>query len=102
MLHFGLPGPATFDRIFVGGLPRGTTEPELRHAFAVAGADVGTIAFVLDRVTGVQRGFAFVDLVVRVHTSTDSLAIERLCSARVDGCALDIQGVPDRRVRRFA
>jgi RNA recognition motif len=95
-------GPASFDRIFVGGVPRGTTEPELRRAFAVAGADVGTIEFVIDRVTGIQRGFAFVGLLGRMHTSADALAIERLRSTTLDGCTLDIQGVPDRRVRRFA
>jgi hypothetical protein len=76
------------------GAPRGTTEPELRHAIAVAGADVGTIAFILDRVTGVQRGFAFVDLLVRMHTSTDSVAIGRLRSARATVKPWSSEGSP--------
>ena len=102
MISLAQYGPGSFDRIFVGGVPRGTTEPQLRHAFAVAGADVGTIAFVVDRVTGIQRGFAFVDLLETMHTSADALAIDRLRSTTVDGCVLDIRGVPDRPVRRFA
>ncbi len=90
-------GPASFDHIFVGGIPRGTTEPELRAAFALAGVVVGAIEFVVDRTTGVQRGFAFVGLLARVDTRTDGPELEQLRSAMLDGRALDIQGVEARR-----
>ena len=94
-----MQGPASFDRIFVGGIPRGTTQPELRAAFALAGVVVGAIEFVVDRTTGVQRGFAFVDLLARIDTRTDAPELARLRSAMLDGRALDIQGVDARRVR---
>jgi hypothetical protein len=89
----------SFDRIFVGGVPRGTTEPELRAAFAFAGIDVGDIDLVLDRVTGVQRGFAFAGLLVRVDTRTDALALRQLRAATLGGRALDVQGLPPPRLR---
>ena len=92
-----LRASAAFDRIFVGGVPRGTTEPQLRAAFAVAGIDVGLVEFVVDRVTGLQRGFAFVDLCLPISTSTDTPAFGQVCSATLAGHALDIQAVPARR-----
>lgn len=91
--------PASFDRIFVGGVPRGTTEPELRAAFLLAGTDVGDIDLVVDRVTGLPRGFAFVGLLVRVDTRTDALALRQLRSAILDGRMLDVQGLPPPRPR---
>ena len=90
--------PVSFDRVFVGGVPRGTTEPELRAAFALAGTDVGDIDFVLDRVTGLQRGFAFVGLLVRVDTRTDAIALRQLRAATLGGRALDVQGLPPQRL----
>ena len=92
-------GPASFDHIFVGGIPRGTTEPELRAAFALAGVVVGAIEFVVDRTTGVQRGFAFVGLLARIDTRTDAPELVQLRSAMLDGRALDIQGAEARRLR---
>lgn len=86
-------GPESFDRIFVGGIPRGTTEPQLRAAFALAGVVVGAIEFVVDRTTGVQRGFAFVRLLARIDTRTDARELVQLRSTMLDGRALDVQGV---------
>lgn len=94
--------PESFDAIFVGGVPRGTTEPELRAAFAIAGTDVGDIDLVLDRVTGLQRGFAFVGLLVRVDRLTDGLFLRQLRSAALGGRVLDVQGVPAPRRLRWA
>jgi hypothetical protein len=91
--------PVSFDRIFVGGVPRGTTELELRAAFALAGADVGDIDLVLDRVTGLQRGFAFVGLLVRVDARTDAIALRQLHAATLGGRAFDVQGLPPLRPR---
>jgi len=93
-----MTGPASFDHIFVGGLPRGTTEAELRAAFAYAGTEVGVIELVIDRVTGTQRGFAFVSLLARLEIAADELLLDRLRSATLDGRVLDVQGVPERRL----
>ena len=94
-----MQGPASFDHIFVGGIPRGTTEPELRAAFALAGVVVGAIQFIVDRATGVQRGFAFVGLLARIDIRMDSRELVQLRSATLDGRALDVQGLPTRRLR---
>ena len=99
MLPFALSSPLSFSRIFVGGVPRGTTEPELRGAFASAGTEVGAIEFVVDRSTGVQRGFAFIDLGRRIVSATDELALGRLRSASIDGRLLDVQGIPECQAR---
>lgn len=95
MSPFAPQSPASFSRIFVGGVPRGTTEDELRGAFALTGTLVGNIEFVVDRSTGVQRGFAFIDLGRRIVSATDELAFGRLKLAAIDGRALDVQGIPD-------
>ena len=92
-----MPSPASFDHIFVGGIPRGTTEPELRAAFALVGVVVGAIEFVVDRTTGVQRGFAFVRLVARIDIHADAPELVRLRSAMLAGRALDVQGIEARR-----
>lgn len=94
-----MDAPASFDHIFVGGIPRGTTEPELRAAFALIGVVVGAIEFVVDRTTGVQRGFAFVRLLARIDTRTDASELVQLRSAMLDGRALDVQGVEARSLR---
>lgn len=86
-----------FDNVFVGRVPRGTTEPQLRAAFALVGADVGAIELVLDRATGLPRGFAFVSLQGRLDDSTDAVELDLLRHALVDGHALDVQAVPDHR-----
>ena len=102
MSPLALPPPASFDHIFVGGVPRGTTEPELRAAFALAGTPVGCIEFVVDGTTGVQRGFAFVELLRRIYSATDGVALSRLRAATLSGRPFDIQGIPERRLRATA
>ena len=47
--------------IFVGNLPRVSTEEELRKAFEAYGT-VDTVAIIKDKFTGVSRGFAFVEM----------------------------------------
>jgi len=91
--------PASFGRIYLGGVPRGTTELELRAALALVGVKVGGIEFVLDRVTGLQRGFAFVVLSVPLDTRSDPLVLERLRRTPLEGRVLDVQGIPDRLPR---
>lgn len=47
--------------IFVGNLPFGTSEDELRSLFVNYGA-VNRVSIMLDRETGRSRGFAFVEM----------------------------------------
>jgi len=86
-----------FESVFVGRVPRGTTEPQLRAAFALVGAEVGPIELVLDRVTGLPRGFAFVSLLRRIDDPSDALELGLLRRATLDGRSLDVQRVPGRR-----
>jgi len=47
--------------LYVGNMGAGTTEDELRKAFAVYGT-VQTVSVINDRDTGRPRGFAFVEM----------------------------------------
>jgi RNA recognition motif-containing protein len=47
--------------IFVGNLPRVSTEEELRKAFEPYGS-VSTVEIIKDKFTGSSRGFAFVEM----------------------------------------
>ena len=47
--------------IYVGNLPFGITEAELREAFEVHGT-VGEVKVITDRNTGRSRGFGFVEM----------------------------------------
>lgn len=53
-------------RLFVGNLPYGTTEAELRSHFGVI-APPSQIVLPVDRETGRPRGFAFVEFLDRAH-----------------------------------
>jgi RNA recognition motif-containing protein len=90
----------SFDRIFVGHFPRHTTELELRDAIAVAGFGVRAVELVLDRVTGLPRGFAFVLLESRVDVDAAELSLGRLRAATVDGQPLDVQAIGSRTTWR--
>lgn len=48
-------------RLYVGNIPFASTADDIREAFAVAGA-VTRVDMVMNRDTGVNRGFAFVDI----------------------------------------
>jgi RNA recognition motif-containing protein len=47
--------------IFVGNLPRVSTEEELRKAFEAYG-EVASVAIIKDKFSGESRGFAFVEM----------------------------------------
>ena len=47
--------------IYVGNLPYGATEDELRTAFAAFG-EVNTVNLITDKFTGQSKGFAFVEM----------------------------------------
>lgn len=86
----------SFDRIFVGHFARRTTELQLRDALAVAGFAVREVELVLDRVTGLPRGFAFVLLESRVEGDAAELSLRRLRAATLDGRPLDVHAIAAR------
>ena len=47
--------------IFVGNLPFGTTEDQLRDEFEAFG-ELSSVKIIVDRETGRSRGFAFVEM----------------------------------------
>ena len=49
-------------RIFVGNLSWGTTEEDLRNAFAAQGFQIQDVHILLDRESGRSRGFGFVEM----------------------------------------
>ena len=87
---------SSFDRVFVGRLPRETTEPQLRAALALEGVEVGLIELILDRVTGLPRGFAFVDRLVEGGAFGPAVLVS-LRRAELAGRTLDVRGVCLRR-----
>jgi RNA recognition motif-containing protein len=89
--------PVSFDRIFVGRFPRQTTALELRDVLALAGFAVREVELVLDRMTGLPRGFAFALLESQVDAGAAGLSLERLRGATVDGQPLDVQAIGARR-----
>lgn len=72
-------------RIFVGNLPYGSSEDEIRSIFEAHGK-VDSVQIVTDRTTGRSRGFAFVDM----ERSQAELAIESLNGLEMDGRPLRI------------
>jgi len=59
--------------LYVGNLPHGTTEPELRNLFQAHGA-VERVNIVTDKETGRSKGFAFVEM-------TDAGEADKACLA---------------------
>jgi len=88
--------PVSFDRIFVGRFGRQTTELQLRDALAVAGFAVRAVELVMDRMTGLPRGFAFVLLESPVDADAAELSLGRLRGTTMDGQTLDVQAVGAR------
>ncbi len=90
----GLP---SHERALVSGVPSGTTEDELRAAFAREGIRAGCIEFVVDRATGARRHFAFVEVETRPR---GNLTAEGLAAITVNGEVLSIQWVGPPPARR--
>jgi RNA recognition motif-containing protein len=72
--------------IFVGNLDFGTTEEQLRAAFAVYGA-VDKVTIVTDRDTGQPRGFGFVEM---TNDSEAQQAIAGLNGSQLGGRNLNV------------
>jgi hypothetical protein len=95
-----MPSDSSFDRVYVGRMPRGMSELALREAFGAVGIGVRQVEVVLDRATGLSRGFAFVWLCETVHPDVDALPLARMRCASFDGRPFDVRVVPRRP--RFA
>jgi hypothetical protein len=93
MMPAQVPRAQGIRNLFVGRIQRGATEAEVRDAFALVGASIGDVELVLNRVTGLPRGFAFVALLGRTATSTDVLTLEVLRRATLEGVLLDVRNV---------
>jgi hypothetical protein len=91
------PPDRSFDRVYVGHLPRGMSDLALREAFVAAGIPVRDIEVVIDRSTGLSRGFAFVRLCKRVDSDASELSLARMSAAGPDGHAFDVRAVPGWR-----
>ncbi len=55
--------------IYIGSLPHQTTEQELQDLFTPFGK-VASIAMMTDPMTGQNRGFAFVDMVIQMEAES--------------------------------
>ncbi|MCB9557999.1 MAG: RNA-binding protein [Deltaproteobacteria bacterium] len=82
-------------KLFVGGLSWGTTEADLRGAFAEYG-EITDVHVAVDRDTGRSRGFGFV-----TYADGDQAdrAIDRLDGQTLDGRTLRVSAARERRPR---
>ena len=76
-------------RIFVGNLSWGTTEEDLRNAFAAQGFQIQDVHILLDRESGRSRGFGFVEMGSDEEAQS---AIEAFNGTELDGLIIEIDG----------
>jgi len=81
--------------IYVGNLPYGLSEPELRDAFANFGA-VSSVKILTDRETGRSRGFGFVEMPNRAEAEA---AVANLNGKDVGGRPLRVNEARPRERR---
>jgi cold-inducible RNA-binding protein len=72
--------------LYVGNLPHGATDSELRNMFAIYGA-VQNVNMITDRDTGRARGFAFVEM---PNSSEAEMAIVGLNGSGLGGRTLNV------------
>jgi RNA recognition motif-containing protein len=72
--------------IYVGNLPRATTEEELRKAFEPHG-EVSSVAIIKDKFSGESRGFGFVEM---PDLTSARAAIAALSGKDLGGRALNV------------
>jgi RNA recognition motif-containing protein len=82
-------------KIYVGNLPFGTTDNELKDLFSQFG-EVESARIVTDRETGRSRGFAFVEMSAR---ESGDQAIERLNGREVGGRSIVVNEARPREER---
>lgn len=88
-------------KIYVGNLPYGVTEEELRQAFAPYG-DIESATLVTDKYTGESKGFGFVEMSSQAQAEE---AIKKLDGSPLKGRNIRVnQARPpkkDARPRKF-
>jgi RNA recognition motif-containing protein len=72
--------------IYVGNIPRETTETEVRSAFEQYG-EVSTVNLIKDRYTNILKGFGFVDMPKKTEAET---AIQSLDGTMFSGRPLTV------------
>lgn len=82
--------------IYVGNLPFGTTEDEVRDLFTAYGT-VTSVTLIVDRETGRLRGFGFVEM---EDDQEAGAAIEALNGSELQGRALTVNVARPREDRR--
>ena len=82
--------------IYVGNLPFGTTEDEVRDLFTAYGR-VTSVTLIVDRETGRLRGFGFVEM---EDDQEAGEAIEALHGSELQGRALTVNVARPREERR--
>jgi len=81
--------------IFVGNLPYGVTDNELRQAFEAHGA-VSSASVILDKFTGKSRGFGFVEMPNQAEAQA---AIQALNGKDIQGRAMRVNEAQPREDR---
>ncbi|MFQ5909235.1 MAG: RNA recognition motif domain-containing protein [Thermoplasmata archaeon] len=79
--------------IYVGNLAREVTEDELREAFEAYG-EVTSAKIITDRLSGVSRGFAFVEMSVEAEAQE---ALSGMDGKEIKGRALKVNKARPRR-----
>ena len=82
-------------KIYVGNLPFGISETEVRELFAQHGT-VHSVNVITDRVTGRSRGFGFVEM----PKQEADAAIEALDGTEIGGRSLRVNEARERAPRR--
>ena len=72
--------------IYVGNLSRDVTEEDLRQAFEAFG-QVASVSIIKDRITGVPRGFGFVEMPAEAEAQS---AINGLSGTELKGQAVNV------------
>ena len=81
--------------IFVGNLPYGVTDTELRHAFEAHGT-VSSASVILDKFTGKSRGFGFIEM---PNQAEGQAAVAALNGKDIQGRAMRVNEAQPREDR---
>jgi RNA recognition motif-containing protein len=82
-------------KLFIGGLSWGTTDSDLRKAFAVFG-EITEAKVITDRDTGRSRGFGFVTLAQDEDAKT---AISKMHGTSLDGRTITVNEAQEKSPR---
>ena len=85
-------------KLFVGGLSRGTTDEDLRKAFASYG-EITEAKVITDRESGRSRGFGFVTFVRDEDAKT---AISKMHGTSLDGRNITVNEAQEKGPRQGA